>query len=77
MEFVLDTKNISVAATFTPNLLDNDDDFHPSESGSYLAAYKFYTALFGIENNNQYTPSNVPSSNLNKIREAALNAILE
>lgn len=58
-----------------PNInILRDDDFHPNNSGSYLAAYVFYTMIFG-EDNKSFTPKDVSINNLNELREIALGVI--
>jgi len=52
-----------------------DDDFHPNPQGSFLAAYVFYTLLFGTENNDMYRPATVSEDIAEILRVYAKNAL--
>lgn len=52
-----------------------DDDFHPNLSGSYIAAYTFYTKFFGFENNNEYLPIGLSKSRASTLRRYILETL--
>lgn len=58
------------------NLLSTTDDFHPNASGSFVAAYAFYTFIFG-QSNNDYIPNDVSSDLVDTLKAYVLMTIHE
>jgi len=53
-----------------------DDDFHPSVAGSFVAAYIFHTVIFGEENNDIYKPAGISDSLAVILRQYASGAFV-
>lgn len=66
--------NLTMEQTST-NLLNNNDDFHPNVAGSYVAAYTFYTMIFGEDSNNDYLPSGLSANTASILRTYVLEAL--
>ncbi len=55
--------------------LIKSDDFHPNTAGSYVAAFTFYSMIFGEESNNEYLPSGLASDTAAILRTYVFGAI--